>query len=404
VRPGGGLVGRPAPLAKADIDNLLRPFGQSRSLPAAAYRSQEVFDWEWSEIFSRGWVCLGRTTDLLAPGQIRALDHGPESYLLTRDAEGEVRGFSNVCRHRGHPLAEPGEAFDARLIRCPYHSWSYRFDGTVRAAPTLGQWPDFDASEWPLSPVKVGEWMGWLFLDLSGEAGSLEETFGNLAEVLEPYQPGNLIKVARHSYEIAANWKLAVENYHECYHCTSIHPALCEVTPVDSGRDIAPTGLWCGGTMVLKDHAVTMSLTGESGGVNFADLAPGSDRHVLYLGLWPNLLISPHPDYVMTHRIVPIAPGRTFIECDWLFPPEALALEGFDPSYAVDFWDLTNQEDWNACMRVQQGAGNRGFAPGPLSPWESTIYQFLAMVGQAYLGEKVTAPAMPSERMAEATI
>lgn len=387
--------GSPAPLDPAAVQDLLRPFGYSRTLPAPAYRSQDVFDWEAEHIFSGGWICLGRTEDLLAPGQLRAVDHGSETVLLARDSGGAVFGFSNVCRHRGHPLVEVGEPIDARLIRCPYHAWSYRFDGTLRSAPSLTQSPDFDPSEWPLTPIRVGEWLGWLFMDSTGTADPLDTTFGNLAGFLAPYEPQRLIKVARHSYEIQANWKLVVENYHECYHCTSIHPELCEVTPPTSGEDVAPDGLWCGGTMVLKDHASTMSLTGESRGINFRDLPSGRERDVLYMGVWPNLLISPHPDYVMTHRMVPLAPDRTYIECDWLFPPEALELEGFDPGYAVEFWDITNREDWTACINVQKGAANRGFRPGPLSPWETTIYQFLHMVGQAYSGQVVSAPPMP---------
>ncbi len=386
----------PAPIDRAALADVLAPFGRSRNLPATAYHSPELFSWEQSELFDRHWVCLGRTEDLLRPGQLRALNHGEESVLITRDRDGVVRGFSNVCRHRGHPLLEVGEPVDARLIRCPYHSWSYRFDGGLRAAPTLTQSRDFDATEWPLNPLEVGEWLGWLFLDMSGETSPLEEVFGNLGHYLAPYEPERLIRVERHSYEIAANWKLVVENYHECYHCTSIHPELCQVTPPDSGQDIAPTGLWCGGTMTLKDHAVTMSLTGASEGVNFRRLPPGQEREVLYIGLFPNLLISPHPDYVMTHRLIPLAPDRTFIECDWLFPPEALERSNFNPAYAVDFWDITNREDWTACENVQRGTRNRGFRPGPLSPWESTIYQFLNMVAQAYSGQRVTPPPMPA--------
>ncbi len=384
-----------APIDQAALADVLAPFGKSRTLPGEAYHSEALFKWEQSELFNRHWVCLGRTEDLLQPGQLRAVDQANETVLLTRDRDGVVRAFSNVCRHRGHPLLEVGEAINARLIRCPYHSWSYRFDGALRAAPTLTQSPDFDLTEWPLSPLRVGEWLGWLFLDLSSEAAPLSEVFGNLDQHLAPYEPQRLVRVERHSYEIAANWKLVVENYHECYHCTSIHPELCQVTPPDSGEDISPTGLWCGGTMILKDHAVTMSLTGASDGINFRQLRPGQAREVLYIGVFPNLLISPHPDYVMTHRMVPLAPGRTYIECDWLFPPEALDQPGFDPAYAVDFWDITNREDWTACENVQRGTANRGFRPGPLSPWESTIYQFLNMIGQAYLGERVAPPPMP---------
>ncbi len=321
-----------------------------------------------------------------------------KTVLLTRDESG-VRAFSNVCRHRGHPLAEVGPAIDARLIRCAYHSWSYRFDGELRSAPSMTQSEEFRTDDWPLQPIRVEEWLGWLFMDFSGSARSVGETYGNLADLLSVYEPERLVRGARSAYEIKSNWKLVVENFHECYHCASIHPALCEVTPVDSGNDYAPTGLWCGGSMFLKDHAATMSLTGESGGLRFRRLPEELVRTVLYIGVWPNLLISAHPDYVMTHRIVPLGVDRTFVECDWLWSPESTALAEFDPSYAVDFWDLTNHEDWSACERVQIGTANRGFQPGPLSGAETTIYQFLTLIGQAYSGRPLTPPVPPSTRI-----
>ncbi len=169
-------MGRPAPIDMVSVDDLLLPFGSSRSLPAVAYRSPEVFGWEQAEIFASTWVCLGRTDDLVSPGQIRGIAHGAESVLLARDSGGTVRGFSNVCRHRGHTLVEPGEATDVRLVRCPYHSWTYRLDGSLRSAPTMTQSVDFDAEDWPLAAVAVDELMGWLFLDLCGTAPSLAET------------------------------------------------------------------------------------------------------------------------------------------------------------------------------------------------------------------------------------
>lgn len=265
-------MGRPAPLDQRRVDDLLRPFGASRSLPAAAYTSAELFAWERAEIFAGTWVCIGRTDDLLGPGQVRGVELGGESVLLTRDPGGTVRAFSNVCRHRGHTLVETGAAIDARLVRCPYHSWSYRLDGSLRSAPTMTQSRDFDAADWPLAAVGAGELMGWLFLDLSGAAGPVTDVYAGLADLLAGYEPDRLTTVVAHSYEVAANWKLIVENYHECYHCSTIHPELCAVSPPHSGRDIIPGGLWCGGAMLLKDHATTMSLTGASGGRRFRRL------------------------------------------------------------------------------------------------------------------------------------
>lgn len=385
-----------APIDATAVDAILAPFGSSRTLPAEAYRSQDLFDWEQRTLFTGGWTALGRLDDLVPLGRLRSVDHGGESILVARAADGTLTAFSNVCRHRGHPLVESDDPVEARQIRCPYHSWAYRLDGSLRTAPLLTQTLDFDAGTWNLVPIRVDVLAGWIFVDLSGAAAPLAETYGNITALLADYEPERLITVARHSYEVAANWKLVIENYHECYHCTSIHPALCEVTPTDSGADYQPTGLWCGGSMDLKDHAATMSLTGESRGSPFRSLPEERRRSVFYVGLWPNLLVSAHPDYVMTHRLVPLAPDRTFVECDWLWAPESTDLPGFDPSYATDFWDITNREDWNACQRVQSATANRGFLPGPLSPMESTIYQFLSMLGQAYRGGRVRPPVVPA--------
>lgn len=385
-----------APLNTHDLEKVVAPFGQNRTFTADAYLSKDVFDWEMENLFRSTWMCVGRGDELVAPGQIRAIDVAGEGVLLARDRDnGTLTAFSNVCRHRGHELAPVGEAIDARLIRCPYHAWSYRFNGDLRAAPTFTQTPNFDMSEFPLVGIAVTEYMGWVWVDLSGEAPPIETHFGNLADMVVPYETDRISTAAVHSYVVDANWKIIVENYNECYHCSSIHPELCEVTPTDSGYDHQPTGMWCGGTMTLKDHAVTMSLSGESNGINFRNIDADMARHVWYLTVVPNLLLSIHPDYVMTHRLVPLSPEQTFIECSWLFPPEALELEGFDPAYAVDFWDITNREDWTACENVMKGVRHKGYRPGPLSSWEGTVYQFLAVMGNLYLGKGFVVPEVP---------
>ena len=391
----------PAPIHPLDVDALLAPFGRNLTLPADAYVSEEVFDWEIDHIFGSTWVCVGRREELVAPGQIRAVRVSNESVLITRDQAGKLSAFSNVCRHRGHELAPVGTAIDARLIRCPYHSWSYRFDGSLRAAPTFTQSPDFDMDDYPLIPISISEFGGWVWIDLSGSAPAIESYFGNLVEMIAPYETERLVTAATHDYVVDANWKIVVENYNECYHCSSIHPELCQVTPPDSGVDYQPTGMWFGGTMDLKPHADTMSLDGRSNGVRFPGLDAEQARKVLYLTVMPNLLFSAHPDYVMTHLVTPISTGKTRVECSWLFPPEALESPGFDPAYAVDFWDITNREDWSACEGVMRGARNRGYRPGPMSTWEGTVYQFFSVLGHLYRGEGFVVPTVPSRRLGE---
>jgi Rieske 2Fe-2S family protein len=189
------------------------------------------------------------------------------------------------------------------------------------------------------------------------------------------------VRLAFHDYVVAANWKVATENYHECYHCPLIHPELCSVSPPTSGHNYDLPGAWIGGCMDLRDEADTMSLDGRSAGRPIEGADP---RRVLYLGLLPNLLLSLHPDYVMTHRLEPLSPGRTRIECSWYFPDE-----GIDPSYAVDFWDRTNGQDWAACESVQRGISSPHFRPGPLAPNEDAVHRFVTTVARGYLGARL---------------
>jgi Rieske 2Fe-2S family protein len=137
--------------------------------------------------------------------------------------------------------------------------------------------------------------------------------------------------------------------------------------------------------MELVPHAQTMSMSGASEGVMLPGLDATRRRQVLYVGVFPNLLLSLHPDYVMTHRIEPLAAGESAVECQWLFRPEAVGRDDFDPAYAVDFWDITNRQDWNACEGVQRGVGSRGYRPGPFSEAEDAVQQFVRFVARAYL-------------------
>jgi glycine betaine catabolism A len=376
---------------RSPIDpELLRPvlaptLGASRTLPAEAYLSAEVFAWEEEHLFERGWVCLGRADGLANPGDQKAFLVGKEGILLVRDRDGNLGGFFNVCRHRGHELLEPGGERNLRAIKCPYHAWVYGLDGTLKGAPRFGDVQGFDRADYPLVPARVQEWRGWVFVNASGDGIGFPAYVGNLDQLLAAWEPERMFAAGGHDYMIEANWKTITENYHECYHCPSIHPELCVVTAPDSGENLPHDGAWVGGSMVLKDFAETMSLTGESKGVRIRGLSDTQSREVYYVGLFPNLLISMHPDYVMTHRIEPLGPNRSRVECTWLFPPEARDRPDFTPAYASEFWDITNKEDWLACESVQRGLASSGQRQGPFSWHEDEVHAFQAMVATAYL-------------------
>lgn len=396
LRPSGltATVGfTPAPLPAASLEAALADFGSSYMLPPEAYTSDAVFEWERANFF-RSWQCVGRSADIAEPGMQRAERIGATTVLLVRDGDGALRAFANTCRHRGHELLPCGQTATARAITCPYHAWSYKLSGELFAARGYTEEPTFDKADFPLVGMAVEEWHGWIFVDPSGTAGPLASHVAGLEARIAQYRPEDLVVRASHEYVIEANWKVIIENYQECYHCPSIHPALCQVSPPESGENWAPTeGAWVGGWQDLRDHAVTMSLDGSSGSVPIAGLSPAELRRIDYIGVFPNLLVSLHPDYVMTHRMIPLSAGQTWVECAWAFPREAADRPDFDPSFAVDFWDITNREDWAACESVQRGLSSGFAVAGPLAPDEDAIHQFESMIARGYLGLPLSAAA-----------
>jgi Rieske 2Fe-2S family protein len=379
------------PFDPVDLEPALRPFGQSRMLPRDAYTSPRVFAFEQERFFAGSWTCVGREGDLEGTGAQRAVRVGGAGVLLARGSDGRVRAFANTCRHRGHELLGVGEQTTRRTVLCPYHAWTYDLDGALRVAPGFRDHGDFRPAEHGLVELPLESWHGFLFVNGSGDAPPFAEHVGALDDLVAPYRLERLVPLATHRYDLACNWKVVLENYHECYHCPLIHPELCQVSPPASGDNFELDGAWVGGTMDLKDHAVTMSLDGHSDGVPIPGLDTERLRTVAYLGLFPNLLLSLHPDYVMTHLVEPLGPALSHVVCSWYFPPEATERPGFDPSYAVEFWDRTNRQDWAACESVQRGMASPHFQPGPLAPAEDAVYHVVTMIARAYLGERPSA-------------
>jgi Rieske 2Fe-2S family protein len=377
----------PAGLARS-----LQAFGDSVMLPPAAYVDPAVFAWEQQHFFGSGWTCVGFSSQLAQPGDQRAESVGTGSVLLTRDDDGVLHAFANTCRHRGHELLACGAAAQGNSIICPYHSWTYSLSGRLRFASGFKGRSGFDESAWGLTELPLVDWHGLIFVDSSGRAAPLGDALRTLDELVAPYEPERLVIAGRHEYDAAANWKILTENYHECYHCPMIHPELCRVSPPKSGENYPATGAWVGGWMDLRDGMDTMSLDGTSLGVPLRGLDDTGLRTVIYVNIFPNVLLSLHPDYVMTHRLTPLAADRTMIECTWAFAPEAVAAAGFDPGYAVEFWDITNQQDWRACESVQRGLSSPRAQSGPLSPDEDAVYQFVTMVARGYLGQPAWNP------------
>jgi phenylpropionate dioxygenase-like ring-hydroxylating dioxygenase large terminal subunit len=347
----------------------------AKALPREYYTSESVFDLETERIFRSHWLCAGRAAELAAGGSYLLFELDGESLFLLRDADG-VRGYYNVCRHRGTRLCEEPRGSLGKTIRCPYHAWTYGLDGELVAAPNMKDVDGFDRADYPLHPVATAVWEGFLFVNLSRDAEPIKDEFQPLAGRFDAWELSELVVVDRHVYDVRANWKMLFQNYSECYHCPRIHPALNALSGYSTASNDVMSGPFLGGPMQLADGVASMSATGAACGDVFATLSTEDRRRVYYYSLFPTLLLAPHPDYVLVHRIERQAVDRTRVVCEFLFPPAVVERPGFDPAPAVEFWDTTNHQDWHACELSQAGVSSRSYVPGPYSNLECTLAAF----------------------------
>lgn len=341
----------------------------TKTLPQRYFVSHELFAKEQERIFSTHWLCVGHQTQIARTGDYFLQEIADESLIILRDRKENVRGFFNVCRHRGTRLCEqPGGQLRA-TIQCPYHAWTYSLEGALIGAPHMDEVSGFDKAAHSLHEVAPGLWEGFIFVNLAENPQPLEKVFAGLRGKFSPWNLPLLRSEKRIEYDIRANWKLIFENFSECYHCPLVHPALAKLSPYDAAENDLSAGPILGGFMPIAQGSLTLS--GNTCALPLGEI-PGEDRQrVFYYSVFPNMLLSIHPDYVLVHQIWPRSPDRVTILCDWFFHPDAVGRSDFCPDDAIEFWDLTNRQDWHVCELSQQGIASRAYRPGPYSPRES---------------------------------
>lgn len=341
-----------------------------RTLPGRYYTSAEIYAEELERIFSRRWVAVGRADEIANPGDYVLRTIAGESVIVVRGRDRALRAFYNVCRHRGTRLCEDPRGRFSETIQCPYHAWTYTIDGQLIGAPHMNEVAGFDKRDFPLHAVALEAWEGFAFASLAREPESCAEAFAPLAGRFSRFNLANLRSARRIEYDVAANWKLIFQNYSECLHCPVIHPGLAKLTPYTSGANDLIDGPYLGGYMVITQDGGSLTLSGRACGAPVGALPAEDLSRVYFYSIFPNLLLSLHPDYVMFHTLWPDGPGRTHITCEWLFHPDSFTQPGFDPDDAVRFWDMTNRQDWHICELSHAGIASRAYEPGPYSPRE----------------------------------
>lgn len=227
-----------------------------------------------------------------------------------------------------------------------------------------------------LPKAHVHEWEGFIFVSLAENPEPFEVQMEALIGKFADWKMADL-RIAHHiRYELNCNWKLILQNYQECYHCLGVHPLLSELTPVQSAQHDFSKGAVLGGFMDITKERGSMTMDGEAAAPPVCDVSGDDLQRVYYYSIYPNLLLTPHPDFVMFHHITPLGPEKITNDCYWLFHPDVIKDKSAQVGVksAIDFWDLTNKQDWQVCEQMQVGTKSKRFTRGYYSGREEILH------------------------------
>ena len=355
-----------------------------RTLPGRDYHAPDVYATDLERVFAPSWVCVGRGETAADPGSYFTPEVAGEQVIVIRGKDGRLRAFANSCRHRGTLLLE-GSGTVSGAIRCPYHSWTYSFDGRLLGSPNVRAEDGLDREAFGLWQVRLEEWDGFAFVNLDGGAPPLNDVLVTMPDSpmeLSRYGVGELRIGAMREYDVAANWKIVVENYHECLHCPGVHPELVKIVPLYRTGEVEEEGQTLGNSM--GQGLTSFTASGHSALPRLPGLTD-VDEHTFYGAyLAPNLIINYHSETVNAVTIHPAGPERTIVRSAFLFRSETMAADGFDPSEVVAFRDLVAHQDWRVCELAQRGVRSRFYDSGVYPRQERA----LASLNARYLAQR----------------
>jgi choline monooxygenase len=294
------------------------PLDAGWTLPAAWYREPAVLEAEREPVFSSAWQYAVPAEHVAEPGSFVTALIGHVPVVVVRGQDGVLRGLVNVCRHRGHVVAQGSGCRET--LQCPYHAWTYELDGSLRRAPRSEREPGFDPSGLSLLPVAVGEWGPFVFVNPDPDAAPLAETLGDLPAIVA--QSGVDVETLRfhshHEWPIEANWKVVLENFLECYHCPTAHPGFSKVVDVDAddyGLTVHPT---------FSSQVAYVRPSALDGTRQVPYVPKGDVKQAQYHFMWPatTINIAPGPQNISLERWIPDGPRRTIEVTDYFFGPD----------------------------------------------------------------------------------
>ena len=360
------------------------------------YTDPGIYELELEKIIARNWFLAGHVSELAEPGDFKVVEVARESAILVRGADGSIRAFANVCRHRGSLVCLERNG-NARRFACPYHGWTYDTEGRLIAARSMPE--EFDKSAYSLRPVSYGEIHGLMFVCFCEDPPSLEGAIRDLAEPMALFDFPRLKVAANQVYDIPANWKLCIENYQECYHCATAHPEYARMhTLMLDPRKREPlqqnmVGKMeaCGLKQIFIDFLDTKARPGEigygysrkalfdgylTGSRDGGPIAPLLGELTDYdggasdfsFGAFSFLLA--YSDHVVCYVFTPVDHRNSRCEIYWLVRGDAEEGRDYDVDELTWLWDVTTRSDKTIIVNNWKGVRSRYYTPGPFSRME----------------------------------
>jgi glycine betaine monooxygenase A len=403
-----------------DLRTRLQRRNPLTALPAGFYGDAAQHTYDLELIWYREWLFAGHECEVAKAGEYLTVQVGEYPIIVIRGRDGNLRAYHNTCRHRGSRICSATHGTAQRLT-CPYHSWTYRLDGSLLAAPDMGE--DFDASKYSLKTVHCASMAGYVFICIAPVAPDFEA----LRRRAEPYMVPHQLKEAKVAFESTivehANWKLVWENNRECYHCGRNHPELLRSFPDQPTMAIGPGGSLADAQiearwtewearglpsrysvsanqqtrmlrLPLLEGKESLTISGEAA-VNrpLSERAnePGIGTLMFYHypSTWNHIL----SDHAVTFRVLPLGPTETQLTTKWLVHRDAVENVDYDVRKLIEVWQATNTEDQRVCQENQIGVSSPAYEPGPYSPiQERGPRQFLDWYCEA-LQQRLSTPS-----------
>jgi Rieske 2Fe-2S family protein len=392
----------------SSIEDLLDSRQPGHSLPQAFYTDPHVYNLEVERIITRNWILVGHQSEWVHTGDVKVFDVAGESAIVVRGDDGAIRGFANVCRHRGSLVCLESTG-RARKFTCPYHGWVYDLEGRLTAARAMPD--DFDFSTHGLKPVAVGIIHGLVFVAFCDEPPSLDGAIRELAEPMAMFDFENLKVGAYKRYDIAANWKLSIENYQECYHCATAHPeyAARHTLMLDPARRprlqeaMLETMEACGLKKIHIDRIDTAARPGEigygysrtamfdgyvTGSKDGRPVAPllgkltGYDGGASDFSFGAFTFLLAYSDHVVCYVFTPVDMHNSRCEIYWLVRGDAVEGKDYDRNELTWLWDVTTRADATIIENNARGVRSKYYEPGPFSRFEKAENVYIEWILQ----------------------